>query len=116
MPATPPPPPPPVSPPTSPQLYQQAVRNQERLQRNRSSPELRRVPSASTALSAIFPPPLPPPQPSVTFNGQSFNHLPSNIVAGIRNLQPFPTLSRRGCYAHPPPVCYLLLFSNNSLY
>jgi hypothetical protein len=116
MPATSPPslppppsPPPPASPPSSSQLHQQAVRNQERLQRDVGSPELRRIPGASTTLSTIFSPFPPPPLPSVsapvTFNGQSFNHLPPHIVAGMRNLQPFPVLARRGRRAnstHPP--------------
>jgi hypothetical protein len=95
MPSTPPPPPfPPVaSPPTSPQLHQEAVRRQERLQRLMGSPELRRVPSASTI--PMPPPPLPPSPPRpvsapVTFNGQSFNHLPAHLAAHMRDLQPFP--------------------------
>src|SRR6266852_6307682 len=104
MPATPPPPsPPPASPPTSPQLHQQAIQNQEHLQRDVGSPELRRVPSASTTLSTIFPPLPSPPHPisaPVNFNGQSFTHLPPHIVAGLRNLQQFPIRAHR---ARPLP-------------
>ena len=96
MPATPPPsPPPPSSAFQSFELHQQAIRQQERLQRDRQSPELRRVPSASTTHSTVFPPPPPPISAPVTFNGQSFSNLPPNIVARMRDLQPFPTLRRQ---------------------
>jgi hypothetical protein len=93
---TPPPSPPPSAAFLAFQLHHQAVRQRERLQRDRLSPELRRVPSASTLLSTVFPP--PPPRPvsaPVPFNGQSFNHLPPDIVAGLRNLEPFPTVRTR---------------------
>jgi hypothetical protein len=101
MPATSPPPsPPPPLPPTSSlsssQLHQQAIRHQERLQHDRRSPELRRIPSSSTTLSTVFPPPLQHPIPaSVSFNGNSYNNLPSDIVARMRNLEPFSISSRR---------------------
>jgi hypothetical protein len=114
MPATPPPPPPSpppaavtTSPPTSPQLHQQAIQNQERLQCNMGSPELHRIPSASTTLFNALPPPPPSSvSASVTFNGQSYNHLPAHIVSGITNLQPFPITSRRQHSARPPSVSY----------
>jgi hypothetical protein len=117
MPSTPPPPafPPATSPPTSPQLHQQAVRRQERQQRLMASPELRRIPSASTI--PMPPPPLPPspPRPAsvpVTFNGQSFAHLPADIVERMTNLQPLPIPSRR---QRRVIVSYLFFFSNNLL-
>ena len=54
-----PPPPPATSPPTSRQLHQQAMRHQERLQRDTVSPELRRIPStSSTTLSNALVTPL----------------------------------------------------------
>jgi hypothetical protein len=103
MPSTPPPPPfPPVaSPPTSPQLHQQAVRRQERLQRLMGSPELRRVPSASTI--PMPPPPLPPSPPRPV-------SAPIPFTTAMRDLQPLPAPSRsqRGI-----PVSNLLFFSNN---
>ena len=103
MSTTPPPPsrlspPPPDSSSSSHHLHQQTIRHQERLQRDLGSPELRRVPSTST----LLPPPLPPLSTPVTFNGQSFSHLPSHIVASMRNLQPFPTSSRTWHNANPP--------------
>ena len=115
MPATPSLPPSPPSagfPPTSSQLHQQAVRHHERLQRRASSPELRRVPSTSIAPPLPFLPP-PPPVPSglapVTFNGQSFNHLPAHLASALANLPQLPPLrSRRS--AHPLPVSYLFIF------
>ena len=117
MPATPPPSPPSSSiplthtPPTSPQLHQQAIRHQERLQRQMGSPELRRIPAPSMALLNTFPPPPPPPvSASVTFNGQTYNHLPAHIMSSMRNLQPFPTSSMRRQNTRSPSVSYLLLF------
>ena len=102
MPVTPPPPSPPAaSPPTSPQLHQQVNRHQEHLERQMGSPEQRRIPSTSTT---PFLPPQPPPPPisaPVTFNGQSYNHLPADIVSGIRQLQPFPILTSRQHTALP---------------
>jgi len=122
MSATPPPPsppPPPLanSPPTSPQLHQQAIRNQERLQRDRVSPDLHhRIPSITSATlsNALPPPPLPLSShisAPVTFNGQSFNHLPAHIVAAMRNMQPFPTSfkGRRNPYSLPVSSLFIPL-------
>lgn len=116
MPAT--PPPSSASPPTSSQLYQQAIRSQNRLQRDGGSPELRRVPSTSTAFPTVFPPPLPPQSIStpITFNGQLFNHLPADIVARMRNLQPFPVSSRREHNAIVSFIFYLLYIYNKLIY
>ena len=120
MPTTPPPlPPSPLvpltgTPPTSPQRHQHAIRHQERLQRQMGSPELRRIPAPSMALLNTFPPPLPPPPlpptAPVTFNGQTYNHLPAHILSSMRNLQPFPTTSMRRGNIHSPSVSYLLLY------
>ena len=125
MPATLPPPSPPPPPPTSSlsssQLHQQAIRHQERLQRDRRLPELRRIPSSSTTLSTVFPPLLQHPIPaSVTFNGNSYNNLPSDIVARMRNLEPFPVSSRREHGANttlqpPPPPPPLQVMPYNQL-
>src|SRR5712672_1886109 len=51
----------------------------------------------STAVQArLFREPVSPPiSAPVTFNGQSYNHLPADIVSGIRQLQPFPILTSR---------------------
>src|SRR5258708_5377156 len=95
-PQSPPPLRPATSPPISPQCYQHAARHQERLQHNLVSPELHRVPFAPEPLSFLpQPQPLLPPAPAplsepVTFNGQSFSHLPANIVARMSNLPPIP--------------------------
>ena len=97
MPVTPPPPPTPppaASPPTSPQRHQQATRHQERLERQMGSPEQRRIPFASTTPLDVPPPP-PPISDPVIFNGQTFHHLPSHIVSGMRQLQQFPPISTR---------------------
>ena len=104
-PSPPPPPPPAASPPTSPQLYQQAVRHQERLQRGRASPELRRIPSTSATLSSAFAP--PPPPSSVTFNGQSYNNLPAHIVAALRNLSSLSATSNRRQSIHVSIIYFL---------
>src|SRR5258708_37754842 len=82
---------------TSPQHYQHAAQHQERLQHNLVSPELRRVPSAPEPLSFLQPQ-LPAPAPfsgPVTFNGQSFSHLPADIVTRMSNLPPIPGPSKR---------------------
>jgi hypothetical protein len=73
------------------------------------SPELCRVPSASTIPMLPLPLPPSPPRPvsaPVTFEGQSFTHLPAHLVAHIRDLQPFPILHTR---QHRVPISYLLL-------
>ena len=106
-PSPPPPPPPAASPPTSPQLYQQAVRHQERLQRDRASPKLRRIPSTSATLSSAFAPPSLPS--SVTFNGQFYNNLPAHIATALRNLSSLSATSNRWQSAY---VSCLLLFSD----
>jgi hypothetical protein len=107
-PPSPPPPRPATSPPTSPQRHQQAMRHHERLQRGMVSPTLRRVPSLPPPSLLRLP---PPPQVSapVTFNGQSYSHLPPHLAAAIGNLQPFPVSSRRARATHPLPVSYLCL-------
>ena len=56
------------------------------------------------------PPPLPQVSTPVTFNRQSFSHLPPHLAAALGNLQPFPTSSRRGHSAYPLSVSYLLSF------
>ena len=90
MPATPPPsPPPPDDSLSSFQLHQEAMRHQERLHRDTRSPELRRIPSTSTMQSTVVSPPRPPVLTSVTFRGQTFNHLPSDLTDRMRNLEPF---------------------------
>ena len=120
MPATPPPTPPPASvavpfsgdgipaaSSSSSQHFQQAARFQERLQRHRGSPELRRVPSTPTSLSNNFLPPPPPPPVPVTFNGRHYNHLPPHIATALAamSLQPSsgPLPSAAIHSNNPPP-------------
>ena len=121
MPATPPPTPPPTSvavpfsgdgipaaSSSSSQHYQQAARLQERLQRHRGSPELRRVPSTPTSLSNDFLPPPPPPPVPVTFNGREYNNLPPHIATALARMSlepssgPLPSLNHSN--ANPPPL------------
>ena len=118
MPATPPPSSPhspsPHSPPTSPQLYQQAARNQEHFWRDVGSSELRRVPSASTTLFSVFPPLPSPPRPisaPVNFNEHSYSHLPPHLLARMRDLQPFSAGAQRAHQLPQPQlnVSFLLL-------
>src|SRR6267154_1509661 len=57
--------------------------------------------AAAVIMPVTPPPPAPPISAPVTFNGQSYNHLPADIVSGIRQLQPFPILTSRQHTALP---------------
>ena len=59
--------------------------------------------------------PLAPPAPavsaSVTFNGQSFNHLPAQLASALANLPDLPQPShRRQRIAYPLPVSFFSFF------
>ena len=120
MPATPPSSPPPASvavpfpeddipaaSSSSSQHFQQAARLQERLQRHRGSPELRRVPSTFTSLSNNSLPPPPPPPVPVTFNGRDYNHLPPHIATALAAMSIQPSSAPLPPASHsnnnPPP-------------
>ena len=115
MPATPPPPPPAaafsfagddnssLSSASSPQLFQQAARHQERLERYRGSPELRRTPSPSVAPSTNFPPPSLPPHVSAAVAAMSLGPPPGPLASTyLSNNIPTPPPSA----AQAPPVTF----------
>ena len=127
MPATPPPSPPALAVPfsgdeisaasiSSSQHFQQAARFQDRLQRLRHSPELRRVPSTSTIPSNNLPPPPPPPPPPVpvTFNGRQYNNLPPHLATALARMSlepssgPFPSVILSNNNPPPPSAPPLL--------
>jgi hypothetical protein len=76
----------PFTPPTSPQRDQAAGHHTERLNRIMGSPEQRRTPAATPlALSAAAAPPLPSGRP-VTFQGQTYHHLPPELAAYMASI------------------------------
>ena len=80
-------PPGPSTPPTSPQRAQHAAHHEERRQRTLSSPEAhqRRVPAVPPAGTTS----------SVTFNGITYSHLPSNLAERLAALPPLPLTTRQ---------------------
>ena len=103
MPATPPSsPPPPDDSSSSFQFHHEAMRHQKRLHRDVRSLELRRIPSPLTMHCTFVLPPPPPISIPVTLNGRTFNHLPSHLTDGMRNLQPFPTSRRTNTESSTP--------------
>jgi hypothetical protein len=88
------------TPPTSPQQYQAAGRHAERASRTLGSPEQRRTPAnTSTARRPI------------TFQGQTYHHLPADLAAQLAALPPMPAppLQHHGqtpatSLLAPPPV------------
>jgi hypothetical protein len=92
------------TPPTSPQRHQQAARDQERAQHVMGSPEQRRtpatssntaVPTSDTSTSAVSAP--------VTFNGQTYHHLPPPLVAQLTALSGVSGAARQSGSLAPPP-------------
>ena len=94
----------PSTPPTSPQHHQAATRQSERDSRVMGSPEQRRIPTAPSTSAAPLPPP-PPSLTSVTFNGQTYNHLPSNLAAMAAAIPSFPVIQWR--FGHLPAASML---------
>ena len=56
------------------------------------SPEHRRVPAASSTSAAL--PPSPPSLISVTFGGQTYNHLPRHLAAMAAAIPAFPIVQQ----------------------
>ncbi len=91
------------TPPTSPQCSQAAGRYAERASRTLGSPEQRRTPAGPSASSAAATaPPLPSREP-VTFQGQTYQNLPTDLVARLTSLPPLPAAPQRR-RGRPPAV------------
>ena len=91
------------TPSTSPQHSQAAGRYAQRASRTLGSPEQHRTPAGPLASSAAATvPPLPSREP-VTFQGQTYQNLPTDLVARMASLPPLPAppQRRRG---RPPAV------------
>ena len=95
--------PPSGTPPISPQCHQQAVCDQERNQHVMGSPKQHRtpatssntaVPTSDTSTSTVSAP--------VTFNGQTYHHLPPPLVAQLTALSGAPR--QLGPLAPPPQI------------
>jgi hypothetical protein len=85
----------PSTPPTSPQRNQAAGHHAERLSRIMGSPEQRRTPAAaplalSAAAAAAAAPSLPSGGP-VTFQGQTYHHLPPELAARVASISSIST-------------------------
>lgn len=99
----------PSTPPTSPQCDQAAGCHAERLSRIMGSSEQHRTPTAAPALSAAAAAPLPSREP-VTFQGQTYHHLPPELAAqvvGISSVSTAPQEHRHSLAAPlltPAPV------------
>jgi hypothetical protein len=111
----------PSTPPTSPQRDQAAGRHAEHLSRIMGSPEQRRTPAApSSTLSAAAAPSLPSREP-VTFQGQTYHHLPPELAAQIAStssISTAPQQHRRSLAAPllaPAPVSVSYLPLSNKL-
>jgi hypothetical protein len=65
------------------------------------SPEQRRIPTAPSTSAA----PPPPSLRSVTFGGQTYNHLPSHLAAMAAAIPSFPVA--RQCYGCLPAASVL---------
>ena len=103
------------TPPTSPQRHQEAARHAERSSRLMTSPEQRRTPAGpSTASTSVAPPPAIAQASSrgpVTFGGQTYHHLPPNLVAQMATVPSIPSAPRQGrpSTLAPPAVSLILL-------
>jgi hypothetical protein len=82
------------TPPTSPQRSQAAGRHAERASRTLGSPEQRRTPAGPSAPSAATAPSLPFREP-VTFQGQTYSNLPTDLAARLASLPPLPAAPQR---------------------
>jgi len=115
----------PSTPPTSPQRNQAAGRHAERLSCTMGSPEQRRTPAAAPlALSTAPAPAAPslPPGGPVTFQGQTYHHLPPELaahVASISSISTAPQQHRRSLAAPllaPTPVSVSLSKNKYEIY
>ena len=103
------------TPPTSPQRSQAAGRHAERASRTLGSPEQRRTPAGPSEPSAAAAAPSLPLREPVTFQGQTYSNLPTDLVARLASLPPLPSAPqhRRPSSAvsfHAPTPVSLLLF------
>jgi hypothetical protein len=96
------------TPPTSPQRSQAAGRHAERVSRTLGSPEQRRTPAGPSEASAAAAPPSLPFREPVTFQGQTYSNLPTDLTARLASLPPLPaprqrSRSRPSAAAAAPP-------------
>jgi hypothetical protein len=112
----------PSTPPTSPQRNQAAGRHAERLSRIMGSPEQRRTPAAApSALSAAAAPSLPSRGP-VTFQGQTYHHLPPELAAHVASISSVSTAPQRHRHSSaasllaPAPVSVIIYLNLKTLY
>jgi hypothetical protein len=78
------------TPPTSPQRSQAAGHQAERANRIIGSLEQRRTPAGPSVPSTAAAAPSLPPRGPVTFQGQTYQHLPPDLVARLAQLPPLP--------------------------
>jgi len=83
------------TPPTSPQRSQAAGRHAERASRTLGSPEQRRTPAGPSEPSAAAAAPSLPLREPVTFQGQTYSNLPTDLVARLASLPPLPAAPQR---------------------
>ena len=84
------------TPPTSPQRSQAAGRYAERASRTLGSPEQHRTPAGLSEPSAAAAAPSLPSREPITFQGQTYHNLPTDLAARLTNLPPLlPTAPRR---------------------
>jgi hypothetical protein len=83
------------TPPTSPQCSQAAGRQAERANHIIGSPEQRRTPAGPSVPSTAAAAPSLPPRGPVTFQGQTYQHLPPDLVARLAQLPPLPIAPSR---------------------
>jgi hypothetical protein len=97
----------PSTPPTLPQRDQAAGRHTERLNRIMGSPEQRRTPAAApsalSAAAAAAAPSLPSGGP-VTFQGQTYHHLPPELAAHVASISSTSTAPQQHRHSLAPPL------------
>ncbi len=97
----------PSTPPTSPQRNQAAGRHTERLSRIMGSPEQRRTPAAAPSALSAAPAPAAPSLPSggpVTFQGQTYHHLPPELVAHVARTSSVSTAPQQHRHSSAAPL------------
>jgi hypothetical protein len=85
----------PSTPPTSPQRNQAAGRHAERASRIMGSPEQCRTPATPSALSAAAAAPSLPSGGPVTFQGQTYHHLPPHLAAHVASISSISTAQQQ---------------------